>query len=587
MKVIMTTNEYSDESDQDITAIPAKIEQLKSVSMIWFVPFIALFIGVWMVYYQWSNEGPLITIEFNSAEGMEIGKTKIKSHNVDIGEVKNIVLNENADGVIVTAQMAKNAEKLLTSNSDFWLVSPKISHTGVSGLSTLISGVYIELSPDNISEKDGKKRQFEFIALKEPPATPPGTPGLHITLNSNDQFAYSKGDPIIYKGLTVGQFESIYFNFDERVVYYNAFIKAPYHQLVTTNTKFWDVSGLRMDLTADGLSVQTGNIETMLTNGVTFDVPKGMEKGEEIIERTDFDIYANYKAADDERYKNSIEYVVLVSNTIRGLNVGAPVEYRGVLMGHVTSVNLLAQKNNDRTQLFDDEIKIPILVSLQPGRVGLPDNEVGVRLMKQQHQLWIKDGLRASLKTGSLLTGSLFIDFQHYPNLNQEEEKTAQSQFENSQYSEYTIIPSVDDEFSQITAKASQFIDNLNALPLKEMSGNANELLTEFTQTAKSLQKVSGHFSGVLDGVNQQQLTQELKTTLQSYTKLSKDLSAGSKGYEELRQTLSALTKVMNELQPLLNQLKHQPNGLIFESGKADVIEPKKYHPNKKAGSIQ
>jgi len=579
----MINDKHTDESNKDTEASPAKIEQIKSISMIWFVPFIALFIGAWMVYYQWSNEGPLITIAFDSAEGMEVGKTKIKSRNVDIGEVKNIVLNKDADGVIVTVRMAKDAEKLLTSNSNFWLVSPKISHTGISGLSTLISGVYIELSPTS-NDDEGEELQLAFTALKEPPVTPPGTPGLHITLNSNDQFAYSKGDPIIYKGLTVGQFEHIYFNFDERVVYYNAFIKAPYHQLVTSNTKFWDVSGLRMDLTADGLSIQTGNIETMLTNGVTFDVPKGMEQGKEITERAYYDIYENYKAADDERYKESIEYVVLVSNTIRGLNVGAPVEYRGVLLGHVKSVNLLAQKTNEKPQLFNNEIKIPILVSLQPGRVGLPDNEVGVRMMEQQHQLWIKEGLRASLKTGNLLTGSLFIDFQHYPNLSQAQDNTDTNSFEKSQYNEYTIIPSIDDEFSQITAKANQFIDNLNALPLEEMSGNTNQLITEFTQTAKSFQKVSDNLSTVFDDVNRQQLSQELKTTLQGYRKLSQDLSAGSKGYEELRQTLSSLTKVMNELQPLLNQLNHQPNGLIFESGKKDMIKPKKYNPQKKAG---
>jgi paraquat-inducible protein B len=583
----MTNNESSDTSNKNQPVSSAKIEQIKSVSMIWFVPFIALLIGAWMVYYQWSNEGPLITIAFDSAEGMEIGKTKIKSFNVDIGEVKNIVLNENADGVIVTVRMAKNAEKLLNKNSDFWLVSPQISHTGISGLSTLISGVYIEFSPASIYEDEVDELSLEFIALKDPPVTPPGTPGLHLTLNSNDQFAYSKGDPIIYKGLTVGQFEHIYFNFDERIVYYNAFIKAPYHQLVTTNTKFWDVSGLRMDLTADGLSIQTGNIETMLTNGVTFDVPKGMENGEEITERTDFDIYANYKAADDERYKNSVEYVVLVSNTIRGLNVGAPVEYRGVLIGHVKSVNLLAKRNADRTQTFDDDIKIPILISLQPGRVGLPDSEVGVRLMKQQHQLWIKDGLRASLKTGSLLTGSLFIDFQHYNNLSTEDKNTKIPDFEINQYEQYTVIPSIDDEFTQIAAKATQFIDNLNALPLDEISGNANALITEFTQTAKSFQSVGNDLSAVIEGVNEQQLSKELKTTLQSYTKLSKDLSAGSKGYEDLRQTLSALTKVMNELQPLLNQLKHQPNGLIFEAGKEDILEPKKYNQDNKVGEIK
>lgn len=582
----MTNNDNNESPIKNIEASPANIEQLKSVSMIWFVPFIALLVGAWMLYYQWSNEGPLISIAFDTAEGMEIGKTKIKSHNVDIGEVKDILLNETADGVIVIVRMAKNAEKLLNKNSDFWLVSPQISHTGISGLSTLISGVYIEFSPASIDEEEDELI-LDFVALKDPPITPLGTPGLHITLNSNDQFAYSKGDPIIYKGLTVGQFEDIYFNFDERVVYYNAFIKAPYHQLVTSNTKFWDVSGLRMDLTANGLSVQTGNIETMLTNGVTFDVPKGMEKGDEISKRTEFDIYSSYKAADDERYQKSIEYVVLVSSTIRGLSMGAPVEYRGVLLGHVTSVNLLTKKTSEKPQLYNEDVKIPILISLQPGRLGLPDNDVGVRLLEQQYQLWVKDGLKASLKTGSLLTGSLFIDLQHYPDFPQEVASKDGSNVESSKYNEYTIIPSIDDEFSQITAKASQFIDNLNALPLEEMSGNTNLLITEFTQTAKTFQSLSANLNTMFANMNKQELPEELKTTLQSYTKLSKDLSAGSKGYEDLRQTLSALTRVMNELQPLLNQLKHQPNGLIFESGKADMIKPKKHNPINKSGETK
>ena len=216
----------------DVQTPDAKIKPVKTVSTIWFVPLIAVFIGCWMLYYQWSNEGTEITINFSTAEGMEAGKTKIKSRNVDIGEVSQIELNDSGDGVIVTAKIKKTANKLLVSDSLFWVVSPQISHTGVSGLSTLISGVYIEISPGK-----SNKESEQFDAIDSPPLTPAGTPGLHITLNSNDQFAYKKGDPIIYKGLTVGQFEDIYFNFEERVVYYNAFIKAPYHQLITSNKK--------------------------------------------------------------------------------------------------------------------------------------------------------------------------------------------------------------------------------------------------------------------------------------------------------------------------------------------------------------
>lgn len=539
----------------------ANIKPVKTLSTIWFIPMIAVIIGCWMIYYQWSNEGTVITIHFTTAEGMEAGKTKIKSRNVDIGEVSKIELNKNGNGVVVTAKIKKTAEHFLVTDTMFWVVSPQISHTGVTGLSTLISGVYIELSP-------GKKAQErnQYDALNSPPLTPSGTPGLHITLNSNDQFAYKKGDPVIYKGLTVGQFEDIYFNFDERVVYYNVFIKSPYHQLITSNTKFWDVSGLKFDLNADGISIKTGNFQTMLTNGVTFGIPDGMSIGEKIGERSYFDIYSNYETADDERYRRSVEFVILVSDSIRGLSVGAPVEYRGVQIGKVRSTNLLyatAQK-----QLIEEDFKIPVLISLQPGRAGLPDNEQGEKLMKEQNLYWIKHGLKAVLRTGNLLTGSLYVDLQHEKN---------QAYNEIELFGDYPVIPTNSDDFSQITAKAEQFMDKLNNIPLNNMAGNANKLMLEITKTARELQLVSQSLTTVLSQVEQQKLSAELSKTLQGFSKLTNDLSSGSQGYEDLRTTLHTLTTTMNELKPLLNQLKRKPNSLLFNSDETTEPSPTKF----------
>lgn len=544
----------------------AKIQPVKTVSTIWIIPVIALFIGCWMIYFQWSNQGSTITIHFSTAEGMEAGKTKIKSRNVDIGEVSKIELNKNGNGVVVTAEIKKTAEQFLVTDSMFWVVSPQISHTGVSGLSTLISGVYIEISPGKSTTE-----RYLFDALNSPPLTPAGTPGLHITLNSNDQFAYRKGDPVIYKGLTVGQFEDIYFNFEERVVYYNVFIKAPYHQLITSNTKFWDVSGLKLDLNADGISVKTGNFETMLTNGVTFGVPKGMNIGEKIGERSYFDIYTSYEAAEDERYRRSIEFVVLVSDSIRGLSVGAPVEYRGIQIGKVQSVNMALSRNDNK--LTQEEFKIPVLISLQPGRIGLPDNGEGESLMKQQNIYWIEQGLKAVLRTGNILTGSLFIDLQH---------DKAQPVSQIEQYGGFTVIPTSSDDFSQITAKAEQFMDNLNNLPLHNLSENANKLMIEIAQTAQELQSVGKSLNTLLTQVEQQQISSELSKTLQGINSLTQDLSSGSQGYEELRATLNTLTSTMNELKPLLKQLKHKPNSLIFNSG--ETSEP---IPTKRNGAQQ
>ena len=540
----------------------AKIKPVKTISTIWFVPLIAVFIGGWMLYYQSINKGTEITIHFSTAEGMEAGKTKIKSRNVDIGEVSQIELNTDGNGVIVTARIKNSAEQFLVNDSMFWVVSPQVSLAGVTGLSTLISGVYIEISPGESVEE-----RYQFEALDSPPVTPVGTPGLHITLNSNDQFAYKKGDPIIYKGLTVGQFEDIYFNFEERVVYYNAFIKAPYHQLITSNTKFWDVSGLQLDLNADGISVKTGNFETMLTNGVTFGIPKGMDIGEQIGERSYYDIYQSYEAADDERYRRSIEFVVLVSDSIRGLSVGAPVEYRGVQIGKVRSTNLILSSPQER--LIREDFKIPVLISLQPGRVGLPDNEDGERLMTEQNIYWIEQGLKAVLRTGNILTGSLYVDLQH----NKEQPIS-----EIAKYNNYPIIPTSSDDFAQITAKAEQFIDNLNNIPLNNLTDNANQLMLEITQTAKELQQVSQSLDGILSQVEQQKISSELRKTLQGINTLTKGLSSGSRGYEDLRTTLKTLTATMNELKPLLNQLKHKPNSLIFNSGETTEPTPTKRH---------
>lgn len=544
----------------DIQTPDATIKPVKTVSTVWFIPVIAVFIGCWMIYYQWSNEGQEITVHFLTAEGMEAGKTKIKSRNVDIGEVSQIELNKNGDGVIITATIKKSAKQFLVTDSMFWVVSPQISHTGVSGLSTLISGVYVEISPGKST-----KERYQFEALDSPPLTPAGTPGLHITLNSNDQFAYTKGDPIIYKGLTVGQFEDIYFNFEERVVYYNAFIKAPYHQLITSNTKFWDVSGLQLDLNADGISVKTGNFETMLTNGVTFGIPNGMAIGEKIGDRSYFDIYANYEAADDERYRRSTEFVVLVSDSIRGLSVGAPVEYRGIQIGKVQSVNMALTRSDNK--LTKEDFKIPVLISLQPGRIGLPDNDEGKELMTKQNIYWIEHGLKAVLRTGNILTGSLYVDLQHNKD---------QPISEIEKYADYLIIPTSSDDFSQITAKAEQFMDNLNNIPLNNLSENANQLMLEISQTAQGLQGVSKSLDTILSQVEQQQVSSELSKALQGINTLTKDLSSGSRGYEDLRTTLHTLTATMNELKPLLNQLKHKPNSLIFNNGESSEPMPTK-----------
>lgn len=533
----------------------AKVAASRNLSRIWLVPLVALSIGIWMVYYQWSNQGPLVTIEFEQATGLEAGKTIIKTRDVEVGKVEKVELKEDLSGVVVTARLSRGSEELLTEKTEFWIVSPRISLSGVSGLSTIMSGPYINMA----ASREGAAQQ-QFVALPNPPVTPPGTPGLHVTLNSNDEFAFKEGDPIIYKGLKVGEFEDIYFNLEERIVYYNAFVESPYHRLITANTKFWNTSGVKFQLDATGISVEAASVETLLTNGVTFGVPDGMPDGERIEDRAYFDIYPNYQTAVEQRYKLGVEFALLIEDTVRGLNIGAPVEYRGLHIGEVIEINPIQDVD---LEILDEAYPIPVIIKLQPGRVGLPDNRFGMQTMRDQTLHWVNRGFRATLKVGNLLTGALYVDLQHYPNMPAE----PQVMFDG-----YSVIPTISGELAQITDKVQELLDKINALPLEQIVGNTNEMLQQIASAASSFQQTGTNLNQLLDKNDYDSLTNQVDKMLKSITRLSKDYSEGSISNAEINKTMQTMQRVMLDLQPLLKQLNNSPSSLVFPP--AQIAEP-------------
>lgn len=261
-------------------AATANIKPTKAISAIWIIPVVALLIGAWMVYDHISNQGVLINIEFNTAEGLEINKTQIKIKNVVIGKVTDIQLNDDSEKISVGARINNKQSSLLLENSQFWVVKPRIGNQGVSGLDTLLSGAYIEFSPG----KNGQE-QNQFIGLESPPVTPVGTPGLHITLDNKGDKSFQVGDPILFRGITTGKIEHTFFNAEERIVYYNVFIESPYDKLITNNTRFWQVNGVEVDLSADGIRIETGTVQTLLSGGISFDIPAGQPVGEPVTDR--------------------------------------------------------------------------------------------------------------------------------------------------------------------------------------------------------------------------------------------------------------------------------------------------------------
>jgi paraquat-inducible protein B len=257
-----------------MTEAKATVSERRRISAIWLVPIVALVLGIWMVIHTLRSQGPEITVVFSSGASIEAGKTKIKFRDVEVGRVESVGLADDHESVVVTARLDKGAAPLLREDTQFWVVRPRVGPGGVSGVGTLLSGGYLQLAPGT-----GKEGRRDFVGLDEPPVTPAGTPGLHFKLVAEHSGSVGSGAPILYKGFRVGRIESAEFDVASQKMQYGAFIEAPYDELVTSATRFWNASGISVSATADGIQVQTASLEAVLVGGVVFGLPEGVEPG--------------------------------------------------------------------------------------------------------------------------------------------------------------------------------------------------------------------------------------------------------------------------------------------------------------------
>ena len=543
--------------NEEAKEVEARVGGGLKFSTIWLVPVVALLIGLWMIYSHYAGQGPIVEITFQSGEGIQAGATKVRRKNVEIGEVLDLRLSEDAEKVVLSVRIFPHAEELLREDSQFWVVRPRVGAGGISGLSTLLSGAYIELSPG--SEKD---LADSFEGLETPPVTPLGTPGLHVTLDSAGNQPLHEGDPILFHGNEVGRIEFVYFNNLKRRTYYNAFIAAPYDELVTENTRFWFNSGLSVDLSADGIRFDMASLPAVLAGGVAFDVPAGLPLGEQITERAYFSIYSRESASREFQYENALSFVILFEDSIRGLRPGAPVEYRGVKVGEVvrTDIDYLEIEN-----LLEPRARIPVLIDLVPARLGFEDDYSVLDEVDNRIKELIDDGLTARLDVGNLLTGQKYIELQYY----------GDGFGESQTFAGYTVIPSIDGQIDQILANASGALATINELPLEQVVDSAHVALDEIAATLAEFRKSASELDDILADPASHELMGTLNATLTSFQQLAADFSEGSATNAELQKSLQSLAQTLNELEPVLRNIRRKPNSLIFGGSADRDLEPK------------
>jgi paraquat-inducible protein B len=377
------------------------VRERSSLSLVWLIPLLTALLGGWLIVHTFTDQGPLVTITFRTADGIEAEKTRIKYKGLSIGMVEGVRLSDDFSRVEVRARLNKDAAHFLQRDTRFWVVRPTLSARGISGMGTLLSGTYLEIEPG------AGAPQSLFVGLEAPPVVQSDAAGKRITLMARQLGSIDRGSPVYYQGILAGEVLGYEMANDFRNVLIHAFVKSPFDGLVRSNTRFWSGSGVDLSLGPDGLRLKTESLQALLFGGIVFDTPDGQDPAVEDITGLVFTLYDDLKSINDRAYSSKVRYVMFFEDSVRGLNVGAPVEFKGIKVGSVVDVRL---EYDERTSGF----RIPVVVELEPERIT-GRGPAMQRAPGEAFQTLVKRGLRARLQTGSLLTGQLFVDLDMQP----------------------------------------------------------------------------------------------------------------------------------------------------------------------------
>ncbi len=540
----------------------ASIDQRKrGVSSVWLIPLIAITLGGWLVWKHYHSLGPIATITFDTGDGVIAGKTKVRCRSVDVGTVESVNLSNDLQGVVTTVRMNLDVGHLLREDTQFWIVRPRVSGaSGISGLDTIVSGSYLELDPGASS-----KLSNQFTGLDLPPVTAMSVPGLRVSLVADEAGSISVGSSVSYKGLTVGRIESRAFQKGTGKVHFDVFIEEAYANLVAENTRFWNVAGVDLSVNADGFRLRMGSLGALLAGGVEFGLSDNVQAGPSVKDGTVFRLHDDREGPAEVAIEPTLTYLLLFEDSVRGLRPQASVEFRGIHVGTVTSISF---------DHYPDDVqhRVPVIIQIDPNLIAHHSHE-STEADAEGIAQCVAEGLRASLKTGSLLTGQLFVDLDFEPDA-----EPAQVE----QLGEFASIPTASSGLARIEDKLVQVLNKLEALPVESVLNSATEVLgtlnkatLEAERTLVGLTKASQSIEMLLASESTQAIPQDVQNTLTSIQTTLAGLGENSVMYRDLYRTLDELRHSLQSIRQLADTVERKPNSLLFGRKGAKPNPPK------------
>lgn len=541
----------------DLAEIPDAVSEPRrrfSIQLVWIVPIVAALVGLSIAVKSFLDRGQMVTITFKTGEGLEVGKTKIKYKDVRIGEVKGLAISEDRSHVVVTAEVSKDARGLLVKDTRFWVVRARISGGNVSGLNTLLAGSYIGVDAGSSAEP-----RHEFVGLESPPAVSMDVPGRQFVLHAADVGSLDTGSPIFYRRMQVGQVISTELDQSGKGVTVKVFIRAPFDKYVKTNTFFWHASGVDLTVNTSGVKINTESMVSILLGGISFEAPAGAMEAPPAPANSVFSLYA----ARDEASKHAETaepFVLLFRESVRGLAVGAPVDLRGVTVGEVTKIDVALDARRS-------ELSVAVQILFYPERLRTRNRDDAQQSPRHSRELLdrlVANGFRAQVKSGSLLTGQLYIGLDFVPGA-----RPAKIDWS-------TIpprFPTVPGSMEQLQKNLIQIVQKIEKLPLEELAGDAGKSLRSLDATLKSADKLLRSVDRALIPEARSALAEarhsleDVRKTLDEARKTlggaNSVLATDAPMQMDLRETMREVSRAAQSLRVLGDYLEQHPESLV------------------------
>jgi len=485
----------------EVTISPVRKAFLSGASIVWIIPLLALLVALYVAWQSYNARGPLIVVEFEKGTGIKAGETELKYRDIAVGKVEKVGFTAGLERVAASIRVDKEVAPYIDTGSVFWVVQPEVSAQGITGLSTVLSGVYIEGAWD----EDIGTVAYTFQGTPEPPLIKSGQPGLEM-----------------YKGIEVGKVGRAKIDPRNGTAIVEALIYDEHRVLVNDSTRFWDASGFSVNIGPAGAEINFSSLATLVGGGITFNT--FVSGGGRVADGTVFDIFPDEETARNSVFNASevdpLKVSAVFDDNIAGLVVGAAVELNGLTIGEVETLSGLV----DFDQFGDSRVRLNVILSIQPARLGLPGDvtaENALRFLQDR----VANGLRARLISGSLLTGGLKVELATV-----EDPPAARLVASGTGL---PVMPTTDSDVSDTQATVEGVFTRINNLPIEELLNSAISVMNsadilisseDLRETPKDVRVLLGEISGLVTSDDVKNIPVSISATLSRIEGLVADL---------------------------------------------------------------